>query len=347
MDQFLGSIPRGLPVGSGGWLNITEKFAKAKSYCARPFEISHEGTRKTEIPISGEWIGTYRNGSVPPERRQVDLICGDSTLLAGNKAYDGIFTDPPYFGNVQYAELMDFCYVWLRKLAGGEHPEFVGLTTRNPGELTGNINMGRDLAHFTEGISNTFSRAVARLKSGSPLAFTYHHNKLDAYVPLAVAILDSGLVCSASLPCPAEMGASIHINGTGSSVIDTVFVCRSTGRTPRKWIVDTPEGVATIIRAEMDALSLGGLNATQGDIRCIAHGHLTRLAIWNLRQSWDPKAPVSVRMDAIREWFSAFGGLEAVLNAMHSNFSQAPPRQDWMMTAMVQESPEIHDEISF
>ena len=337
----------GLPVGRGGWLNITEKFAKAKSYCTRPFEIRHEGTRKIQVPINGEWIGTCRNGSQPPERRQVDLICGDSTALAGNQTYDGVFTDPPYFGNVQYAELMDFCYVWLRKLAGGAHPEFVELTTRNAGELTGNINMGRDLAHFTDGISQTFFQAVLRLKPGSPLAFTYHHNKLDAYVPLAVAILDSGLVCSASLPCPAEMGASIHINGTGSSVIDTVFVCRSTGRTPRRWIVDTPEGVANIIREEVDALSLAGLNATQGDIRCIAHGHLTRLAIWNLRQSWNPAAPVSARMDAIRGWLAAFGGLESVLEAMQTMFTQALPHQDWMLAGMVRETPEIYDEVSF
>ena len=54
---------RGLPVGSGGWLNITEKFAKAKSYCIQPFEIRHEGNRKVEVPIAGEWIGTYRNES--------------------------------------------------------------------------------------------------------------------------------------------------------------------------------------------------------------------------------------------------------------------------------------------
>ena len=338
---------RGFPVGSGGWLNITEKFTKAKSYCSRPFEIRHEGTRKIEVPIIGEWIGTYRNGSQPPEHRQVDLICGDSTTLTGKRKYDGIFTDPPYFGNVQYAELMDFCYVWLRKLAKGDHPEFVSPTTRNAGELTGNINMGRDLAHFTEGISKTLSRAVVRLKPGSPLAFTYHHNKLDAYVPLAVAILDSGLVCSASLPCPAEMGASIHINGTGSSVIDTVFVSRSTGRIPRRWIVDTPEGIANLIRDEIESLACGGLNATQGDIRCIAHGHLTRLAIWNLRQGWDATAPVLTRMNAVREWFSAFGGLESVLNAMQTLFSLAPPRQDWMMAGMVRETEETYDEVSF
>ena len=68
------------------------------------------------------------------------------------------------------------------------------------------------------------------MKPGAPFAFTYHHNEVQAYLPIAVAMLDAGLTCTATLPCPAEMGASIHINGTKSSVIDTVFVCRTTGK---------------------------------------------------------------------------------------------------------------------
>ncbi|MDD5262185.1 MAG: hypothetical protein PHD76_10100 [Methylacidiphilales bacterium] len=337
----------GQPVGSGGWLNITEKFSKAKSYCSKPFEIRHEGKNKVEVPITGEWIGTYRNGSHPPERRQVDLICGDSKTLKGRRLFDGIFTDPPYFGNVQYAELMDFCYVWLRKLAGASHPEFASPTTRNAGELTGNINMGRDLVHFTDGISSTFRKSAERLQPGSPLVFTYHHNKLDAYVPLAVAILDAGLTCSASLPCPAEMGASIHINGTSSSVIDTVFVCRKTGRAPRKWIVNTPEQLASILQVEIEALAQAGLNTTQGDIRCMAHGHLTRLAVWNLRADWERNTPTTERMQTVRTWYRQFGGLEVVVAVLEGNFASAPARQDWMMADMVRETTEIYDEIPF
>ncbi len=338
---------RGQPVGSGGWLNITEKFAKAKAYCARPFEIRHDGKTKTEVPILGEWIGTSRNGANPPETRQVDLICGDSTGLAEGQAYDGIFTDPPYFGNVQYAELMDFCYVWLRKLLGGAHKEFLSPTTRHAGELTGNVNMGRDLAHFTEGISATFCRAAKQLKQGRPLVFTYHHNKLDAYVPLAVAILDSGLTCSASIPCPAEMGASIHINGTGSSVIDTVFVCRSTGRVPKRWIVLDAEEMTELLYHDLQELALGGLQSTQGDIRCICHGHLTRLAVWSLRKTWQPKRSTLERMETVRTWYREFGGLEAVLAAFATRFHAAPPKQNWSTLSMVCESAEIYDEISF
>lgn len=337
----------GLPVGSGGWFNITHKFTKAKSYCERPFEIRHEGNRKVEVPIQGEWIGTYRNGVRSAERRQVDLFCSDSTKLGKGAMFDAVFTDPPYFGNVQYAELMDFCYVWLRKLVGYSHPEFTPASTRHSGELTGNVNMGRDLAHFTEGMAVTFTQAAQRLRIGGPLAFTYHHNQLDAYVPVAVAILDAGLTCSASLPCPAEMGASIHINGTGSSVVDTVFVCRRTGHFPRRWLTLNAEALAGLLRTEIAELAEAGLQATQGDIRCMAHGHLTRLAIWHLRTAWDRKAGTALKMDQVRGWYREFGGLDAVVSSLGTAFSETRVSQKWNLDGMLYEEEEAYDEVSF
>ena len=234
-SNFLGirDPNKNMCVGSGGWANITDKFRKAKAYCDAPFEIRHHGFRKEMVPIQGEWIGDHLNGDKSEMQRLVDIQCRDAAeAKLPNASLDAVFTDPPYFGNVQYAELMDFCYVWLRRLVGEKVEAFERESTRNPQELTGNEDMGRGLEHFTQGLSSVFQRMAVALKPGSPLAFTYHHNDLNAYSPVAVAILDAGLTCSASLPCPAEMGASIHINGTGSSIIDTVFVCRSTGTFP-------------------------------------------------------------------------------------------------------------------
>ncbi len=348
-SNFLGIVGRrGSPVGSGGWLNIVEKFAKAKRYCIQPFEIRHEGNRKVEVAMKGEWIGSSRSGSNPPAEREIELVCGDSSCAKLNGAkFDAVFTDPPYFGNVQYAELMDFCYVWLRKLLGSEMPEFAKPSTRHENELTGNVNMGRGLDHFTEGISRTIRHAVAKLKPGKPFAFTYHHNQLDAYIPMAVAILDAGLVASASLPCPAEMGASIHINGTGSSVVDTVFVCRSTGSFPKRWLASDAVGVAGIVKRDIDELAAGGLKATQGDIRCVSYGHLTRLAIWHLRTKWDMKRPVKERMKEVQDWLAAFGGVGAVLTSLEKTYSQAQSEQKWLMSGMVEESIEREDKVSF
>ena len=181
-------------------------------------------------------------------RRRVTIRCESATESdLAPQSLDAVFTDPPYFGNVQYGELMDFCYVWLRRLVGNDTEGFDRLSTRSAQELTGNTTQERDLAHFTEGLSCVYSRMARALKPGAPLAFTYHHNKLDAYCAVGVAILDAGLVCSASLPCPAEMGGSIHIHGTTSSIIDTVFVCRTSGAAPEGWRFDTPERLAAIV----------------------------------------------------------------------------------------------------
>ena len=89
------------------------------------------------------------------------------------------------------------------------------------------------------------------MKPGAPLAFTYHHNKQEAYLAAGMAILDAGLTCSASLPCPAEMGGSIHIHGTGSSIVDTVFVCRDRGVTPRALLFEDAPQLAEIMTREL------------------------------------------------------------------------------------------------
>lgn len=338
---------QGASIGSGGWANIIEKYLKAKAYCEHPFEVEYQGRRKVLIPIRGEWIGERRRASEPTQR-QVELRCESATLAEIPPAsLDAVLTDPPYFGNVQYAELMDFCYVWLRRLVSDTTGVFQSASTRNKDELTGNVTMARGLNHFTEGMSAVFSRMATALKPGAPLAFTYHHNALDAYYPMAVAILDAGLACTAAIPCPAEMGASIHINGTSSSIVDTIFVCRSTGRIPRRWLVETPDGVAALVREDLEHLRAGKVNPTRGDIRCIIYGHLIRLAIWSLRPSWGGGKPVEEKLSAIACFAQNIGGLDAVENCLGDDLLHVPKLQ----RAMVQEEMTVYrasdDDVSF
>jgi adenine-specific DNA methylase len=300
-------------VGSGGWANIIEKFKKAKAYCDHPFEVKHQGRTKKMIFIKGEWIGDQLNGHEGRRPRTVILSCQDAALSdIPDASLDAVLTDPPYFGNVQYAELMDFCYVWLRRLVGKSFQAFTEESTRNPAELTGNVDMGRDLEHFTNGLAAVFQRMSKALKPGSPLTFTYHHNRIEAYYPVAIAVLDSGLTCSASLPCPAEMGASIHISGTGSSIIDTVFVCRSTGVMQRRWLAKTAKDVAVIVEDDLNQLRSGNTRPTSGDIRCIIFGHLVRLAIWDLRNGWNKNEPATLRIAKVADWLNNFHGLNEI-----------------------------------
>jgi putative DNA methylase len=312
-SNFLGIVQeRGGNVGSGGWTNIVEKYAKAKKYCHEPFEIRRQGTRSEVKFIRGEWIGEQRDGF---PHRNVSIECKSSTEVElPPKSLDAVFTDPPYFGNVQYGELMDFCYVWLRRLARDEHIDFLRESTRAPEELTGNDTQGRGIVHFTEGISSIYARMARALKPGAPLAFTYHHNKLEAYAAIAVAILDAGLVCSASLPCPAEMSGSIHIHGTGSSIVDTIFVCRSAGTTANIGLVDGPSALIRLVGAELAELREAGMKPTAGDVRCIVHGHVARMAIWNLRSRWDAAMTTAMKLMRVRHAFAVFGNLDTVVD---------------------------------
>src|SRR5947209_16691475 len=107
------------------------------------------------------------------------------------------------------------------------------------------------------------------LKPGAPLAFTFHHNRMGAYHAVGVALLDAGLTCSATLPCPAEMGGSIHIHGTRSSIVDTVFVCRLTGRMKKSLLFENQSQLSAIVEGDLARLQSAGMKPTVGDIRCI------------------------------------------------------------------------------
>jgi adenine-specific DNA methylase len=277
-----------LPVGSGGWINIIEKYTKAKRYCTEPFEVSFQGQKKLTVPIRGEWIGERNPERPQAAERRIDIRCASATdITLPPSSLDAVFTDPPYYGMVQYGELMQFCYVWLRKLMGEDFPGLKLVTTRHADELTGNDTAERGMTHFAEGLANVYGRMARALKPGAPLVFTFHHNQQDAYLAVGMAILDAGLTCSASLPCPAEMGGSIHIHGTGSSILDTVFVCRQSGTTPQSWLFTDAAGLAEIMTSELAELRAAGVKPTAGDIRCMAFGHITRMAIWRLRPTWN------------------------------------------------------------
>lgn len=306
----------GTNVGSGGWTNIIDKYAKAKRYCDAPFEVKRQGSRNVQVPIKGEWIGEKLNGS---RRRNIAIHCADATTVELEpNSLDAVFTDPPYFGNVQYGELMDFCYVWLRRLVGDEAEGFWRPSTRTEEELTGNVTRSRGLPHFTEGLARVYRHMAEALKPGAPLAFTYHHNKIDAYYAIGVAILDAGLTCSASFPCPAEMGGSIHIHGTASSIVDTVFVCRNTGQTPREWLFESADELAAIVSCDLAQLTEAGRKPTAGDTRCIIFGHLTRMAIWNLRKEWDAGLATDKKLECFAEAIQRLADPEALLKNIQS-----------------------------
>lgn len=288
----------GIPnVGSGAFRHFVEKYQRAKMYCKLPFETRRRGKKKEQIPIVGESIQADLINTFPEKgKRQAYLVATHAAeLVLPPSSLDGVFTDPPYFDNVQYAELMDFCFSWIRLGLANEFEEFRQTTTRAEQELTGNLTLGRGLEHFTAGLSAVFCQYARALKPHAPFVFTYHHNELEAYIPLIVAILDADMKCTATLPAIAEMSASLHIARTGSSVLDTIFVCR------RESSVQPVEDLVAVARADICQLEAASVRLTQGDLRCLCAGHMTRFLIHRLSARWRSDRPLSERMAQVKE----------------------------------------------
>ena len=320
-------IPR---VGSGGFSHFIEKYRRAKAYCRQPFESRREGSRKQRVSIAGEQIAAQVVDHYPRHtQRGAWLSAAPATAIElAPDSLDGVFTDPPYFANVQYAELMDFCYVWLRLGLKERFPQFRAETTRSASELTGNVTLGRDLAHFAEGLSRTYVRYAVAMKEGAPFVFTYHHNELVAYAPLVVAVLDAGMTCTAVLPAPAEMSASLHINGTGSSILDSVFVCRHGAC--RSSSPPVAEEIQALLVNDCREMQAGGVHVSAGDVRCLANGRITQLAVSVLRADWKPDREIEVRLAQATDVLEALrGDLHAQLlpEAILAKLPERAPRQ--------------------
>lgn len=86
--------------------------------------------------------------------RQVEngalLYCNTSENLSfiPDHSVDSVITDPPYFDNIQYSELADFFYVWLRLGLKDSYPWFNPELISRTNEIVQNEKMGKTMEFF-------------------------------------------------------------------------------------------------------------------------------------------------------------------------------------------------------
>ena len=283
-------------VGSGAWRHWLAKYAAAKTYCERPFETNRSNGRKQLVYTDGERIdAAFVNDPsklVTTRRAALLRTASLSAEPLPEASVDLVMTDPPYHDSVAYSELLDYLWAWLRRLIPDE-PELAAFEhTRSDAEATGNKTAGRELEHYAEALSGVYCAAARALKPGQPFIFTFHDNDPDAYGAIVVALLDSGLVPMRTIGCPSEMRGSIHINGSGSSRVDTVFVLR---KPPA--VLPAPRAIADLVTEQISHLQRAGLHVSDGDTRCLTYGVLAEAATRNLRDNWDAELPVRDRVE--------------------------------------------------
>jgi len=300
-EAALIGVPR---VGSGGYRHFIAKYAAAKRYCVKPFETRKVNGKTHKVAVPGERIAAdFVEDATDLGNPRAALLRCASIGVHGlpESSVDLVLTDPPYFANVQYSELMDFLYAWLRRLMP-DTPYFAQATSKSDDEVTGNVTGGIGIAAFAERMSGVYCAAAHALKPGRPFAFTYHHNDLQSYAALIVAVLDAGLIPVTTIACPSEMRGSIHINTADSSRVDTVFLFR---KPPAEVVGDRETPINERLTEHVQNLVDAGLTVTSGDRRCIRHGLVAEEAMRLLAPRWDASLDIEERMRLAREQLAA------------------------------------------
>jgi len=148
-------------------------------------------------------------------------------------------TDPPYVGNVNYSELSDFFYVWLRLALKDKYPHFAPEYTPKVEEIVENRTRGKRREDFYEGLSEAFSRIHELLPDDGLLVFTFHHTDKEGLVweGLLRSLCEKEFEIAAVYPIHGESESSLHLMDKENVSYDLIHVCRKRKNIPesRTW----------------------------------------------------------------------------------------------------------------
>jgi ssDNA-binding Zn-finger/Zn-ribbon topoisomerase 1 len=191
-------------------------------------------------------------------------------------------TDPPYVGNVNYAELSDFFYVWLR-LALKEYEAFQPEYSPKLAEIIENRSRGKSRMDFYQDLAVACRLMHSRLPKDGLLVFTFHHTDPQGKVweGLLQALCETGFELLAVYPIHGEREESLHLQDKENISYDLVHVCRKRRDDPlsRSWAGIRLE-VRRRAREELQAIEKGRYGnepLAEPDVRLICIGKCLEL----------------------------------------------------------------------
>jgi len=187
------------------------------------------------------------NPETARKRLEIHQVSASNLSYLGDNTIEHICLDPPYYDNVQYAELSDFFYVWLKRSVGHLYPEFFRdeLTNKddeavaNPArfkDLTpgpspkgrGGAGKAKELAEkdYENKMTAAFREMYRVLRPDGSLTVMFTHKRVEAWDTLASALIGAGFAIKASWPVHTESEHSLHQAKKNAARSTILLVCR-------------------------------------------------------------------------------------------------------------------------
>ncbi|PKP59482.1 DNA methylase [Candidatus Atribacteria bacterium HGW-Atribacteria-1] len=188
-----------------------------------------------------------------------------TSLSYPDNYFDAVFTDPPYYDNINYAELSDFFYVWLKRTVGDLYPElFSTPLVPKTKEIVANPvrqgNQEKAKKFFEENLKKSFQEIYRVLKPNGIATIVYTHKSTSGWETVINSLLDSNLVITASWPINTEMQARLNAKETAALASSIYIVARKIERKETGWFNEVKEEIKKHIYQKLERLWQEGIS---------------------------------------------------------------------------------------
>jgi putative DNA methylase len=204
---------------------------------------------------SGSWVSMLHSVSKSvdtavalPKNMMPPYVLYGSATAPSLSDVDVVITDPPYYDAIGYAVVMDFFYVWLRRILFGLSAEMDAAFQQplspkwdyehNDGELIDDSNrFGGDKvkskAVYEDGMFRAFQACYKSLSTDGRLVIVFAHKQPDAWETLVSAIIRAGFVVDGSWPIQTEMGNRTRALSSAALSSSVWLVCKKRPETAK------------------------------------------------------------------------------------------------------------------
>ena len=250
------------------------------------------------------------DGDLAPIAPPTHVINGPAQYImeVDDASIDCIVFDPPYHNNVNYAELSDFFYVWLKRTSGYVFPEYFtehltdktneaiasparfraqaaeAKATDRKSKLSASGLATQDYLAKMREIFEECRRVIKPAEDGGIMTVMFTHKDLSAWDALITALIEAGFNITRVWPIKTEAEASLNIRDKAAARSTMLIVCRprtqeSADSAPRPWHEVEAE-IGSAVRADIPTLA--GYNFKPVDIYNAAYGPALRV----ISESW-------------------------------------------------------------
>ena len=136
-------------------------------------------------------------------------------------------SDPPYFDSIEYSDLSDFFYVWLKRTL----PKTIGIPfndklTPKEEECIVNPNRGKDKAYFERQMGKAMAEGCRILSPEGIGVIVFAHKSTSGWEAQLQAMIDARWIITGSWSIDTEMGNRMNAMNSAALASSVHIVCR-------------------------------------------------------------------------------------------------------------------------